>query len=108
VAQPACRTIAVRVTKLPIDCLEKFYLVDDGGDRRRVLGRRSSGPPPFSYELRRSRRACEGRHFTVLPLLAVESPQVTPDCDRNGLHGEDEDGRWVGVLSGMCFYQPMR
>jgi predicted aconitase len=39
-----------------------------------------------------------------IPLLAVTSPQVKPDCDRMGLTARIEAAGGV-VLSGMCFYQ---
>jgi predicted aconitase len=39
-----------------------------------------------------------------IPLLAVTSPQVKPDCDRLGLTARIEAGGGI-VLSGMCFYQ---
>jgi predicted aconitase len=39
-----------------------------------------------------------------IPLLAVTSPQVKPDCDRLGLTACIESAGGT-VLSGMCFYQ---
>jgi predicted aconitase len=45
----------------------------------------------------------DGRNATI-PLLAVTSPQVKPDCDRMGLTGRIEAAGGT-VLSGMCFYQ---
>jgi predicted aconitase len=39
-----------------------------------------------------------------IPLLAVTSPQVKPDCDRLGLTARIEAAGGT-VLSGMCFYQ---
>ena len=39
-----------------------------------------------------------------IPLLAVTSPQVKPDCDRLGLTARIEGAGGI-VLSGMCFYQ---
>ena len=39
-----------------------------------------------------------------MPLLAVTSPQVKPDCDRMGYTTRIE-GAGGTVLSGMCFYQ---
>src|SRR5579863_915095 len=41
---------------------------------------------------------------TQIPLLAVTSPQVKPDCDRMGLTARIESAGGT-VLSGMCFYQ---
>ena len=46
---------------------------------------------------------CDGKRFTV-PLLAVTSPQVKPDCDRAGYTARIE-AAGGHVLSGMCFYQ---
>src|SRR5450759_566715 len=43
------------------------------------------------------------RRFAV-PLLAVTSPQIKPDCDRMGYTVRIEDAGGT-VLSGMCFYQ---
>jgi predicted aconitase len=40
----------------------------------------------------------------TIPLLAVTSPQVKPDCDRLGLTARIENAGGT-VLSGMCFYQ---
>jgi predicted aconitase len=40
----------------------------------------------------------------TIPLLAVTSPQVKPDCDRLGLTSRIEAAGGT-VLSGMCFYQ---
>jgi len=45
----------------------------------------------------------DGRNVKI-PLLAVTSPQVKPDCDRLGLTARIE-GAGGTVLSGMCFYQ---
>lgn len=87
-----------RVTKLHIDALQKSYLVDDGVD---VVV--FSAPQLSLYELRDLAALCEGRRFTV-PLLAVTSPQVKPDCDRMGYTARIEDAGG-SVLSGMCFYQ---
>jgi predicted aconitase len=43
-------------------------------------------------------------HRARIPLLAVTSPQVKPDCDRLGLTARIENAGGT-VLSGMCFYQ---
>ena len=45
----------------------------------------------------------DGRSAKI-PLLAVTSPQVKPDCDRMGLTARIENAGGT-VLSGMCFYQ---
>ena len=87
-----------RVTKLHVDALQKSYLVDDGVD---VVV--FSAPQLSLYELRDLAALCNGRRFTV-PLLAVTSPQVKPDCDRMGYTAQIE-GAGGSVLSGMCFYQ---
>jgi predicted aconitase len=62
-----------------------------------------SAPQLSLYELRDLADLCDGRRFT-LPLLAVTSPQVKPDCDRMGYTARIE-GAGGTVLSGMCFYQ---
>jgi predicted aconitase len=87
-----------RVTKADVDALQKSYLVDDGVD---VVV--FSAPQLSLYELRDLAALCEGRRFTV-PLLAVTSPQVKPDCDRMGYTACIEDAGG-SVLAGMCFYQ---
>ena len=46
---------------------------------------------------------CDGRHLKV-PLLAITSPQVKPDCDRMGYTRIIDDAGGT-VLAGMCFYQ---
>src|SRR5215469_1876342 len=45
----------------------------------------------------------DGRNAEI-PLLAVTSPQVKPDCDRFGLTARIEAAGGT-VLTGMCFYQ---
>src|SRR5207302_6952335 len=77
---------------------QKSYLVDDDVD---VVV--FSAPQLSLYELRDLAALCDGRRFTV-PLLAVTSPQVKPDCDRMGYTARIEDAGG-SVLSGMCFYQ---
>jgi predicted aconitase len=62
-----------------------------------------SAPQLSLFELRDLANLCEGRRFTV-PLLAVTSPQVKPDCDRMGYTARIEEAGGT-VLSGMCFYQ---
>ncbi len=87
-----------RVTKADIDALQKSYHV---GDRVDVVV--FSAPQLSLYELRDLAELCEGRRFSV-PLLAVTSPQIKPDCDRMGYTTRIEDAGG-SVLSGMCFYQ---
>jgi predicted aconitase len=87
-----------RVTRADVDALQKSYLVDDGVD---VVV--FSAPQLSLYELRDLAALCEGRRFAV-PLLAVTSPQVKPDCDRMGYTARIEDAGG-SVLAGMCFYQ---
>ncbi|AMN42037.1 aconitase X [Rhodoplanes sp. Z2-YC6860] len=87
-----------RVTKTDIEVLQKSYLVDDTVD---VVV--FSAPQLSLYELRDLAALCDGRRFKV-PLLAVTSPQVKPDCDRMGYTALIE-GAGGSVLSGMCFYQ---
>jgi predicted aconitase len=86
------------VSKTDIDVLQKSYMVDD-----RVDVVVFSAPQLSLYELRDLAALCEGQRFTV-PLLAVTSPQVKPDCDRMGYTASIE-GAGGSVLSGMCFYQ---
>jgi predicted aconitase len=87
-----------RVTKADIDALQESYHV---GDRVDVVV--FSAPQLSLYELRDLAELCEGRNFSV-PLLAVTSPQIKPDCDRMGYTARIEDAGG-SVLSGMCFYQ---
>jgi hypothetical protein len=54
-------------------------------------------------EIRTLAGMLDGRRATI-PLLAVTSPQVKPDCDRMGLTARIEAAGGT-VLSGMCFYQ---
>jgi predicted aconitase len=62
-----------------------------------------SAPQLSLFELRDLAALCDGRRFTV-PLLAVTSPQVKPDCDRMGYTARIETAGGT-LLSGMCFYQ---
>ena len=62
-----------------------------------------SAPQLSLYELRALAELCEGRKFKI-PLLAVTSPQVKPDCDRFG-YTEQIEAAGGTVYSGMCFYQ---
>jgi len=62
-----------------------------------------SAPQLSLVEMRMLAVMLDGRHATI-PLLAVTSPQVKPDCDRMGLTARIEAAGGT-VLSGMCFYQ---
>ncbi|WP_413460513.1 aconitase X [Herbaspirillum huttiense] len=62
-----------------------------------------SAPQLSIYELRQLAELCDGRRFKV-PLLAVTSPQVSPDSERFGYTKRIEAAGGT-VLSGMCFYQ---
>lgn len=62
-----------------------------------------SAPQLSLYELRSLAELCDGRKFKV-PLLAVTSPQVSPDSERFGYTRRIESAGGT-VLSGMCFYQ---
>jgi hypothetical protein len=62
-----------------------------------------SAPQLSIYELRTLAALCDGKKFKV-PMLAVTSPQVKPDCDRFGYTRRIEAAGGT-VFSGMCFYQ---
>ena len=62
-----------------------------------------SAPQLSLMEMQKLAGLLEGRSVKI-PLLAVTSPQVKPDCDRFGLTARIE-GAGGTVLSGMCFYQ---
>ena len=87
-----------RVTRTAIEELQRSYLGD-----KRVDVVVFSAPQLSLYELRDLAQICAGRRFTV-PLLAVTSPQVKPDCDRMGYTARIEEAGGT-VLAGMCFYQ---
>jgi predicted aconitase len=87
-----------RVSRDDVSGLQKSYHTDDKVD---VVV--FSAPQLSLYELRDLAGLCDGKHFTV-PLLAVTSPQVKPDCDRAGYTARIEQAGGH-VLSGMCFYQ---
>jgi hypothetical protein len=87
-----------RITKADADALQQSYHTDDQVD---VVV--FSAPQLSLYELRDLAGLCDGRRFSV-PLLAVTSPQVKPDCDRMGYTARIE-AAGGNVLSGMCFYQ---
>ena len=62
-----------------------------------------SAPQLSLMEMRTLAGLLDGRNVEI-PLFAVTSPQVKPDCDRLGLTARIEDAGGT-VLSGMCFYQ---
>ena len=62
-----------------------------------------SAPQLSLMEMRMLAALLDGRSATI-PMLAVTSPQVKPDCDRLGLTARIENAGGT-VLSGMCFYQ---
>ncbi len=62
-----------------------------------------SAPQLSLLELRDLAGMCDGRQLRV-PMLAITSPQVKPDCDRMGYTRSIEEAGGT-VLSGMCFYQ---
>jgi len=87
-----------RVGRADFEALQQSYRKDDKID---VVV--FSAPQLSLLELRDLAGLCEGRRLTV-PLLAITSPQIKPDCDRMGYtHIIEEAGGTV--LSGMCFYQ---
>jgi predicted aconitase len=62
-----------------------------------------SAPQLSLMEMQKLAGLLDGRNVEI-PLLAVTSPQVKPDCDRLGLTARIEAAGGM-VLSGMCFYQ---
>jgi len=62
-----------------------------------------SAPQLSLMEMRTLAGLLDGRNADI-PLFAVTSPQVKPDCDRLGLTARIEAAGGT-VLSGMCFYQ---
>jgi len=87
-----------RVTRDDMHALQKSYRSDD-----RVDVVVFSAPQLSLFELQTLAELCKGKRFAV-PLLAVTSPQVKPDCDRMGFTASIENAGGT-VLSGMCFYQ---
>jgi hypothetical protein len=87
-----------RVTRADLRAFQRSYHTDD-----RVDVVVFSAPQLSLFELRDLAELCAGRQFTV-PVLAVTSPQVKPDCDRMGYTARIENAGGT-VLSGMCFYQ---
>jgi predicted aconitase len=62
-----------------------------------------SAPQLSLMEMQTLAGLLDGRRAEI-PLFAVTSPQVKPDCDRLGLTARIEAAGGT-VLSGMCFYQ---
>jgi hypothetical protein len=62
-----------------------------------------SAPQLSLMEMQKLAGLLDGRTANI-PLLAVTSPQVKPDCDRLVLTARIEAAGGT-VLSGMCFYQ---
>jgi predicted aconitase len=89
---------ATSVGRKEVEALQQSYAIDSKVD---VVV--FSGPQLSLYELRALADLCEGRRFQI-PLLAVTSPQVKPDCDRFG-YTERIEAAGGTVYSGMCFYQ---
>ncbi len=86
------------VGKRDVKALQQSYKVDEKVD---VVV--FSAPQLSIFELRALAQLCEGRKFKI-PLLAVTSPQVKPDCDRFG-YTQLIEAAGGTVYSGMCFYQ---
>jgi predicted aconitase len=87
-----------RVGRADVQALQQSFAVDT-----RIDVVVFSAPQLSLMELRSLAQLCDGRRFT-LPLLAVTSPQVKPDCDRFG-YTERIERAGGTVMSGMCFYQ---
>ena len=87
-----------RVGRADFEALQKSYRRDGAID---VVV--FSAPQLSLLELRDLAGLCDGRRMRV-PMLAVTSPQVKPDCDRMGYTRIIEAAGGT-VLSGMCFYQ---
>ena len=62
-----------------------------------------SAPQLSLIEMQKLAGLLDARQLNI-PLLAVTSPQVKPDCDRLGFTARIEAAGGT-VLSGMCFYQ---
>ena len=87
-----------RVTRADFEALQQSYRKDENID---VVV--FSAPQLSLLELRDIAGLCAGRRLRV-PLLAITSPQVKPDCDRMGYTTAIEEAGGT-VMSGMCFYQ---
>jgi predicted aconitase len=90
-----------KVGRADFEALQQSYRKDPNHDKVDVVV--FSAPQLSLLELRDLAELCGGKHFSV-PLLAVTSPQVKPDCDRMGYTRAIEEAGGH-VLSGMCFYQ---
>jgi predicted aconitase len=96
---PAGRTLRTHdVAETDIRALQSRY-AEDGAIDVVVF----SAPQLSLIEMQMLAGLLEGRSVGI-PLLAVTSPQVKPDCDRLGLTARIESAGGT-VLSGMCFYQ---
>ena len=82
-----------------IRALQAHYAKDIGAVDLVVF----SAPQLSLVEMQTLAAMLDGRRAAI-PLLAVTSPQVKPDCDRMGLTARIESAGGT-VLSGMCFYQ---
>jgi predicted aconitase len=88
-----------RIAEADIRALQAQYAKDIGEVDLVVF----SAPQLSLIEMQMLAGLLDGRSTTI-PLLAVTSPQVKPDCDRLGLTARIERAGGT-VLSGMCFYQ---
>jgi hypothetical protein len=88
-----------RVTETDVRKLQARYAVDTGAIDVVVF----SAPQLSLIEMQTLSGLLDGRHATI-PLFAVTSPQIKPDCDRLGITTGIEAAGGT-VLSGMCFYQ---
>jgi predicted aconitase len=97
---PAGRDLRThRIAEADIRALQAQYAKDIGEVDLVVF----SAPQLSLIEMQMLAGLLDGRSTTI-PLLAVTSPQVKPDCDRLGLTARIERAGGT-VLSGMCFYQ---
>jgi predicted aconitase len=87
------------IDEADIRAFEDHYAKDIGAADLVVF----SAPQLSLLEMQKLAGLLDGRCANI-PLLAVTSPQVKPDCDRLGLTGRIESAGGA-VLSGMCFYQ---
>ena len=87
-----------RVGRADFEALQQSYRKNDTVD---VVV--FSAPQLSLLELRTVAGLCDGRRMCV-PLLAITSPQVKPDCDRMGYTKTIEEAGGT-VIAGMCFYQ---
>jgi hypothetical protein len=88
-----------RVTEADVRALQARYAADEGAVDVVVF----SAPQLSLIEMQTLSGLLDGRRAAV-PLFAVTSPQIKPDCDRFGITGKIEAAGGT-VLSGMCFYQ---